>query len=139
MTNLKAAVLAIGFMGLMVMQTNCASTTAKKKKSPTPSKPVLTSVHVAFNISSNEYGTVTAQRTIKDTLLPVDPEDENSEMKSVKDTSYLLWILYPVLDSTGHVVKSKVKNLDQSYKDSTIGRFVPCQKAMILQDFNRNF
>lgn len=132
------AILICAVLGTFTLQ-HCGSTKAKKPRaSPTP-KVSLTSVHVAFNISTNDYGTVTAQRIIKDTLVLSDSTDENSDMVKAKDTSYLLWILSPVLDSSKNHVKRKIPNPDKTFSDSLTGKWMQAQKQMILQDFNKTY
>lgn len=117
----------------------CGSTKKKKPKISAQPTVKLTAVNAVFNILTNDYATVSAEKTIKDTLVLSDSTDEDSPLVKIKDSSYRLWMLYPVLDSAKNHIKKKIPNQDKTFSDSVTGRWIPAQKQMILEDYNRNF
>lgn len=136
---MKFILTAIGIMLALFMQTNCGET-QKEKLAYKPDKPVttITTVLIAFNIGTNDYRGLTAQRTVKDSLKIVVTDSTDGkiiqEKKWVSDTSYNVWWAFNVMDSA----KKNVLKTTHG-QDSVMFKWVPCESAMIVQDFNKNY
>lgn len=118
----------------------CCKTEMKKKTAIAQSKidTTITAVEIAFNISVNDYRKLTAQRITKDSTHEetVDTTERGQiirEIKSYRDSSYLVWWPVAVPDSTGKPRKNYLGT------DSVIYRFVPIQRNMVIHDYNCHF
>ena len=111
---------------------------SSSQKTDTGKVVTYTTVEAAFNVSTNDYRIVTAMKTVYDTVMSVVVEDsggkEVREKKKVRDSSYMVWHLLPVPDSTG---KRAMKN--KTGVDSMAYMFVPIQKELIIGDKNKNW
>lgn len=97
-----------------------------------------TTVDVAVNITSNEYARLTAMKVVFDTtkIVVVDSTLQNvtREIKTIRDSVYMVWYPVTVQDSAGN----RLRNLSNT-ADSFQFRFIPAEKGIILQDFNRKW
>jgi len=125
-----AAILVLAFI-------SCNESKKDKPLAQAPQK-TITSGLIVINISSNEYGVVTLERTIVDTVALVTTDTTGGkliqEKKLTRDTSYKAWWPFKVPDSTGKaILKTKTG------QDSIIFKWAPLQRGMVLQDYNRNW
>lgn len=115
------------------------SSEKKEKTKAQPEEKVLTTGLIVINLSTNEYAIVALERTIKDTLKLTTTDSSGGkitqEKKIIRDTSYRVWWPYPILDSSGKVIKSKVNPAI----DSTTLRFAPILNEIVIQDYNKNW
>lgn len=118
-----------------------------KCNSKTPPEPLklsgrdtsYTTVDLALSIENNEYPRLTAMKIIFQTQKAVVVDSSGGkivqELKSVTDSSYLVWYPMPVKDSTG---KKFLKN-KAGTGDSLMLKFIPCENRLILHDFNKRW
>jgi hypothetical protein len=115
------------------------SCTEEKEKTTHETEVKLTSGVIVVNLNSNEYAIVALERTVKDSIKMTITDSSGGvitqKKRLVRDTSYKAWWGTQVLDSAKIPLRSRLDVL----KDSMFFRFVPIQKEMVIEDYNRNW
>jgi hypothetical protein len=116
----------------------CSGSSVKGK----PAEGVVvtyTTIDMAADINTNDYKKLTAKKTVYDTvrLVTIDSSGGKTvqEKRRVRDSSYMVWYLVPVFDSTGKQLLRNSANTGDSMRYD----FIPMDRDLMLKDYMKNW
>lgn len=132
---MKQTISLLSLCALIIIYLSCGNEKGNNFEAKTDT--CWTAVHYAFDWNNNEYRDATARRIIQDVykLVPVDSSggEVTSKKRWVKDTTYLVPLFEPVLDS----LKRPLKMV--SGKDSVKVSWAKLPLEYLLVDYNKRF